>query len=95
MFTFVAVGFVMHVTTPLVEIECKECCCICFFLACTDTDCVKCPTGIAICTECSNGKGEDTSDNACKGKFFVLLKCDLFSSHNESYYFCYYFKQVL
>ena len=48
-----------------------------------------CPTGIVMCTECSNGKGVDTSDDTCKGKFLVLLKSDLFSPHNENYYLCY------
>ena len=54
-----------------------------FVLACTDTNCLKCPTGIAICTECSNGKGADTGDNTCKGKFLVLFKCDQISPINK------------
>ena len=48
------------------------------FVACTVTDCSKCPTNKDVCTECGDGKGVDSNGATCTGKFIVVLKYDLF-----------------
>ena len=48
------------------------------FVACTVTDCTKCPTNKDVCTECRDGKGVDSNGATCTGKFLDVLKCNLF-----------------
>ena len=79
---------VMYVTIEYVEIECED---TYLFEACTVGDCAKCPTNKNVCTECSDGKGGDSSGATCTGKFIVLLKLDLFAPNNENYHYCYYY----